>query len=44
MTTQEILSLIWPFTVLLLVLWLRAAWYHWHIRQKLKEKEFWTRA
>lgn len=40
MTTQEILSLIWPFTVLLLVLWLRAAWYHWHIRQKLKEKEF----
>lgn len=40
MTAQVILNILWPVTVLLLVLWLRAAWYRWRISQKLKEEAF----
>lgn len=40
MTTQEILSLIWPLTVLLLVLCARLAWSLLSARQEAREKEF----
>lgn len=40
MTTQEILNLIWPLTVLLLVLCARLTWSLFSARQKAREKEF----